>query len=881
MSSSSSHRQSGSNGNNNGNINNNNNASPKLVSSLRNSKSSDDSYNGQPPTPPRIRRRSETTTTPTNTNTNNDHEEDEIPDLVDEDEGPYELPLAASQQHQQQQRLLRHQSLPSQQQQQQRLLPQEANSSVTQNNTTATAKDATAKDATAKDVAADNALPFFMFDRMLDDLVPNDQNAQDLAKLLNEQESSQKPRRFSPIRKSKSCGVVGLSKSKSKNKNKRRNNSKSSSNMRSHSPIIQRFLPWSTSKKTEEENSDSENDSDNDNDNDNDSQQQQHLPVSPSPNSNDSISDSKGTPTQLPPMPVTPKSSNRRKSRLRQRECWRNCGDTDNDNDSDVDSLNDIPLFVPRNLNNSLEECDTTAASTAVSNKAPKNAATAIATAATAPQPLPKLMPRVTSSAPQQATFSKALSRYFQDRGKSSPKWKASAKKSTSCPQFGLDKSSASSSSSPASNTNTKAKATQQLRQRAKEQLDRRERRNKLTIIQRSLTLAQGWNNKGLSMAGKATRAEHCQLNERNGKEEKQHEQHEHEHEQKQKATPEQWWESSLDCWDNALEIYRSLLGEYHERVADVQNNRGIALGKLGRFEDALGALGMALEARKKQEERAVTKTKSKNNKKQSLAQQQQQQRGSTTDSVAVSVSREVTDSEASAAIVSTLHNIANVFRDARNPDEALRVLIEAQNTLLASQERELGGNGGKANAAAHVDYPHRYHCWHQSARLSTAIGHVYYESESWRDAREAYGEALEVYHKLSRSVARQSDRLAWGHRTNSNNNNNCYADLSTTGDNNQDESQRLELLQHQQLIQREVSYLERDLEELDRCQQAKEGSRVRLLQARRQQQQQQQPRQQQQQQKHEAARRMQKQQPQQQPQQQQTLFGLMSSLRA
>jgi hypothetical protein len=88
--------------------------------------------------------------------------------------------------------------------------------------------------------------------------------------------------------------------------------------------------------------------------------------------------------------------------------------------------------------------------------------------------------------------------------------------------------------------------------------------------------------------------------------------------------------------------------------------------------------------------------------------------------------------------------------------------------------------------------------------------------------------------------------------------------------------------LHHQQLIQREVSFLERDLEELDRCQQAKEGRRVRLLQARRHQQQQQQ----QQKQKHEGACRMQKQQPQpqQQPQKQhpqQTLFGIVSSLRA
>merc|ERR1712238_122028 len=46
------------------------------------------------------------------------------------------------------------------------------------------------------------------------------------------------------------------------------------------------------------------------------------------------------------------------------------------------------------------------------------------------------------------------------------------------------------------------------LSQRRQEQLDRRERRSKFTVVQRSLTLAQGWNQKGLVLAGKATQAE-------------------------------------------------------------------------------------------------------------------------------------------------------------------------------------------------------------------------------------------------------------------------------------------------------------------------------------------------------------------------------------
>merc|ERR1712238_212098 len=63
-----------------------------------------------------------------------------------------------------------------------------------------------------------------------------------------------------------------------------------------------------------------------------------------------------------------------------------------------------------------------------------------------------------------------------------------------SCPQF-VDQDST---------TPTPTK----LSQRRQEQLDRRERRSKFTVVQRSLTLAQGWNQKGLVLAGKATQAE-------------------------------------------------------------------------------------------------------------------------------------------------------------------------------------------------------------------------------------------------------------------------------------------------------------------------------------------------------------------------------------
>ena len=43
--------------------------------------------------------------------------------------------------------------------------------------------------------------------------------------------------------------------------------------------------------------------------------------------------------------------------------------------------------------------------------------------------------------------------------------------------------------------------------QRRQAQVQRREQRSKLTIVQRSITLAQGWNQKGLEFAGRAATA--------------------------------------------------------------------------------------------------------------------------------------------------------------------------------------------------------------------------------------------------------------------------------------------------------------------------------------------------------------------------------------
>ena len=508
----------------------------------------------------------------------------------------------------------------------------------------------------------DSPMPFFVLDWMIEDLVPQQQNAQDLAILLQEQEYKST---YSPLRMVKSENNAVIRQQKA-------------------SPMLQRLLPWSKTPPQQQEQQ---------------SVEQSYRPSTPPPKESTTSSDSE--------CPTTPKSSNRKSCKLRQQNLL------DDDTDAPVDELS-LPM-VPRNLDESLKHFETKASNPANLDPSP------VANTTT---------------------------------------------KSKSCPQLCQQQD-------------------QTLQQRAKEQLDRRERRNKLTVFQRSLTLAQGWNNKGLAMAGNATRAE----------------------QQHPPSSSNPWWESALECWDNALEIYRSLLGESHERVADVQNNRGIALGKLGQFEKAFEALGMALEARKKQHHRGHN---------------QQEE--------------ETEIAPSCAAIVSTLHNIANVFRDAGNPSEALRILAEAQQTLELQHDDD------------DCSWHHLHHSWHQSARLSTAIGHVYYESQAWREARTAYGEALTMYYQLQKSLEH--------HQANG------------------DELKRLEIVQHHQLIQREIAVLERDLDDLERSQQAKDGSRARLLQARKQQQQQQQQ--------HHRKSSQQQQRSSPQPQQeQQTLLGIVSSLRA
>lgn len=318
-------------------------------------------------------------------------------------------------------------------------------------------------------------------------------------------------------------------------------------------------------------------------------------------------------------------------------------------------------------------------------------------------------------------------------------------------------------------------------------------------------------------------------------------------------------WRFALECWNNALEVYRSLLGESHERVADVQNNRGIALGKLRLYREALEALEMALEARKRQQRHRRV---AKNNEHKNTA-------GTSTATTLANGSSSNAAAKAAAsttdAIVSTLHNIANVHRDAGQPYRALEALVEARG-LLQTQSTEHDprcrrGNNGSSSCGCSCGCPfrlrlrfhrqHRHHCWHQSARLSTAIGHVHYELQSWRDARNSYLEALQVYETLSRALSSEESKNEQEQqqpgRTNGNGScchgNEHGVQVHETRQQRQQRQRQHQdernLLQHQhESIQREVSVLEEDLDELDRRQQAAEGSRTRLLRVRRQEQQ-------------------------------------------
>jgi hypothetical protein len=119
--------------------------------------------------------------------------------------------------------------------------------------------------------------------------------------------------------------------------------------------------------------------------------------------------------------------------------------------------------------------------------------------------------------------------------------------------------------------------------------------------------------------------------------------------------------------------------------------------------------------------------------------------------------------------LVSTLHNIANVHQEAGQLSQALQVLVQAKDVLWkdVNDTEDDDGDGGDNDkdkkrrniylrpGVRHGGERQRRHRhpqrWHQSARLCTAMGHVYYQAEHWKDAKEAYHDALEIYERLIR----------------------------------------------------------------------------------------------------------------------------------
>ena len=84
--------------------------------------------------------------------------------------------------------------------------------------------------------------------------------------------------------------------------------------------------------------------------------------------------------------------------------------------------------------------------------------------------------------------------------------------------------------------------------------------------------------------------------------------------------------------------------------------------------------------------------------------------------------------------VISTLHNLANVHHQVGNLQLALQVFGRA---------KELSLNN-----------PHD-----QTARICTAMGHVYYQAQQWIDARDAYQDALQLY-KLTTSNSASSQEM-------------------------------------------------------------------------------------------------------------------------
>jgi len=143
-------------------------------------------------------------------------------------------------------------------------------------------------------------------------------------------------------------------------------------------------------------------------------------------------------------------------------------------------------------------------------------------------------------------------------------------------------------------------------------------------------------------------------------------------------------WSEALRCWENALEIRTQVLGETHLDVANTWNNIGIAQGKLDLIPDAIESLQRALAIRIEH-----------------LGREHEE-------------------------VATTLHNIGNIFQQGNDLEAAVKCFCESKQL----HEKLLGPN--------HV----------QVARACVAMGHTYYQAGEYKDAREAYLDALIIFER-------------------------------------------------------------------------------------------------------------------------------------
>jgi tetratricopeptide (TPR) repeat protein len=146
-------------------------------------------------------------------------------------------------------------------------------------------------------------------------------------------------------------------------------------------------------------------------------------------------------------------------------------------------------------------------------------------------------------------------------------------------------------------------------------------------------------------------------------------------------------WDEALSCWNSALEIRTQILSESHIDVANTCNNIGIALGKLNRFKEAIASLNRALEIRVRHN-----------------------------------------GGPEHVQVAATLHNMGNVYQQTGDLESAIQYFCQCK--LL--QEAIFG-------TSDHVEV----------ARSCIAMGHTYFQGDALLDAREAYLDALSIFHRV------------------------------------------------------------------------------------------------------------------------------------